>query len=247
MEAIQNLFIEICAAFDKLGACAASMWMRSIGSRLCGMWAGLWLATSHWSVSYSLRISLVVMIFANYGGGGYWFFKHSTWNGITVADLVFPWYVPQRSATFRNVPQRSATFRDHPLYRRTKLSGSCNEIASKKMTFTSIARVYSVCLSLESRFINRLRTCWCALISKSVQCDAELHRRWLNHELHSGPLACLPLYSGPRLQVHLHHGHVDRARVARPSPPRRSSPPGGAGNRAQDGHLVRPRPARQQH
>ena len=67
--------------------------------------------------------------------------------------------VPQRSATFRNVPQRSATFRDHPLYRRTKLSGSCNDIASKKMTFTSIARVYSVCLSLESRCINRLRTC----------------------------------------------------------------------------------------
>lgn len=33
------------------------------------------------------------MIFVNYGGGGYWFFSHSTWNGITVADLVFPWFV----------------------------------------------------------------------------------------------------------------------------------------------------------
>lgn len=37
--------------------------------------------------------SLCVMIFVNYGGGGYWFFEHSTWNGLTVADLVFPWFV----------------------------------------------------------------------------------------------------------------------------------------------------------
>ncbi|KAK3785913.1 hypothetical protein RRG08_033021 [Elysia crispata] len=38
-------------------------------------------------------ISIVIMIFVNYGGGNYWFFKHSKWNGITVADLVFPWFV----------------------------------------------------------------------------------------------------------------------------------------------------------
>ena len=38
-------------------------------------------------------LSLVIMIFVNYGGGGYWFFKHSKWNGLTVADLVFPWFV----------------------------------------------------------------------------------------------------------------------------------------------------------
>ncbi|GFN98343.1 heparan-alpha-glucosaminide n-acetyltransferase [Plakobranchus ocellatus] len=38
-------------------------------------------------------ISIVIMIFVNYGGGKYWFFKHSKWNGITVADLVFPWFV----------------------------------------------------------------------------------------------------------------------------------------------------------
>lgn len=31
------------------------------------------------------------MNFVNYGGGGYWFFDHSDWNGVTVADLVFPW------------------------------------------------------------------------------------------------------------------------------------------------------------
>ncbi|ESO84192.1 hypothetical protein LOTGIDRAFT_211131 [Lottia gigantea] len=33
------------------------------------------------------------MIFVNYGGGGYWFYNHSDWNGLTVADLVFPWFV----------------------------------------------------------------------------------------------------------------------------------------------------------
>ncbi|XP_014784915.1 heparan-alpha-glucosaminide N-acetyltransferase, partial [Octopus bimaculoides] len=30
------------------------------------------------------------MIFVNYGGGGYVFFEHAQWNGLTVADLVFP-------------------------------------------------------------------------------------------------------------------------------------------------------------
>ena len=37
------------------------------------------------------RISIVLMIFVNYRGGDYWFFRHSKWNGLTVADLVFPW------------------------------------------------------------------------------------------------------------------------------------------------------------
>ncbi|KAM3864849.1 heparan-alpha-glucosaminide N-acetyltransferase [Diretmus argenteus] len=38
-------------------------------------------------------ISLVVMVFVNYGGGRYWFFRHESWNGLTIADLVFPWFV----------------------------------------------------------------------------------------------------------------------------------------------------------
>ncbi len=37
--------------------------------------------------------ALCIMIFANTGGGGYWFFNHSLWNGLTVADLVFPWFI----------------------------------------------------------------------------------------------------------------------------------------------------------
>mmetsp|Transcript_14361 Transcript_14361/g.29557 ORF Transcript_14361/g.29557 Transcript_14361/m.29557 type:complete len:610 (-) Transcript_14361:18-1847(-) len=38
-------------------------------------------------------LSLILMIFVNYGGGGYFFFNHSTWNGLTVADLLFPWFI----------------------------------------------------------------------------------------------------------------------------------------------------------
>uniref|UniRef100_A0A3Q2E4T5 Heparan-alpha-glucosaminide N-acetyltransferase n=1 Tax=Cyprinodon variegatus TaxID=28743 RepID=A0A3Q2E4T5_CYPVA len=32
-------------------------------------------------------ISLVIMVFVNYGGGRYWFFKHSSWNGEPNLDL----------------------------------------------------------------------------------------------------------------------------------------------------------------
>lgn len=38
-------------------------------------------------------ISLLVMIFVNYAGGHYWFFHHAAWDGLTIADLVFPWFV----------------------------------------------------------------------------------------------------------------------------------------------------------
>ncbi|XP_016098570.1 heparan-alpha-glucosaminide N-acetyltransferase-like [Sinocyclocheilus grahami] len=38
-------------------------------------------------------LSLTVMVFVNYGGGGYWFFQHAPWNGLTVANLVMPWFV----------------------------------------------------------------------------------------------------------------------------------------------------------
>lgn len=44
-------------------------------------------------VALHFSLSIVLMIFANYGGGGYFFFNHSKWDGLTVADLVFPWSV----------------------------------------------------------------------------------------------------------------------------------------------------------
>ena len=36
-------------------------------------------------------VAITIMIFVNDGGGGYWFMEHATWNGLYVADLVFPW------------------------------------------------------------------------------------------------------------------------------------------------------------
>ncbi|RUS78252.1 hypothetical protein EGW08_013991, partial [Elysia chlorotica] len=39
------------------------------------------------------RLTLILMVFVNYGGGRYWFFEHAPWNGLYVADLVFPWFV----------------------------------------------------------------------------------------------------------------------------------------------------------
>ncbi|XP_011163673.1 heparan-alpha-glucosaminide N-acetyltransferase isoform X1 [Solenopsis invicta] len=37
-------------------------------------------------------IALLLMIFVDNGGGKYVFFNHSAWNGLTVADLVLPWF-----------------------------------------------------------------------------------------------------------------------------------------------------------
>jgi heparan-alpha-glucosaminide N-acetyltransferase len=33
------------------------------------------------------RLQLIILVAA----GGYWFLEHATWNGLHVADLVFPW------------------------------------------------------------------------------------------------------------------------------------------------------------
>jgi len=38
-------------------------------------------------------IAITIMIFVNYGGGNYVWFVHAPWNGLTVADLVFPWFI----------------------------------------------------------------------------------------------------------------------------------------------------------
>ncbi|KAK6633500.1 hypothetical protein RUM44_004107 [Polyplax serrata] len=38
-------------------------------------------------------LAVVLMIFVNDGAGHYWFLEHSTWNGILLADFVFPWFL----------------------------------------------------------------------------------------------------------------------------------------------------------
>lgn len=37
---------------------------------------------------FAVSLSLVIMVFVNYGGGRYWFFRHESWNGET--QLVLP-------------------------------------------------------------------------------------------------------------------------------------------------------------
>lgn len=38
-------------------------------------------------------LSLTLMIFVNSGGGGYWFLEHAPWNGLTLADILFPSFI----------------------------------------------------------------------------------------------------------------------------------------------------------
>ena len=38
-------------------------------------------------------LSLVLMIFVNYGSGGYKVLQHKAWHGLTIADFVFPWFL----------------------------------------------------------------------------------------------------------------------------------------------------------
>uniref|UniRef100_A0A182R047 Heparan-alpha-glucosaminide N-acetyltransferase catalytic domain-containing protein n=1 Tax=Anopheles farauti TaxID=69004 RepID=A0A182R047_9DIPT len=60
-------------------------------------------------------IAIMLMIFVNSGGGQYWWIEHATWNGLHVADLVFPWFlfimgvcvpISLRGQLNRNVPRR---------------------------------------------------------------------------------------------------------------------------------------------
>ncbi|ETV99167.1 hypothetical protein, variant 1 [Aphanomyces invadans] len=56
-------------------------------------------------------ITVFCMIFVNYGGGGYWQFKHSTWNGLTLADLVFPWFAWIMGMSMSLVPPAKRSLR----------------------------------------------------------------------------------------------------------------------------------------
>lgn len=68
-------------------------------------------------------LSLMLMVFVNYGGGKYWFFHHTPWNGLTPADLVFPWFVwimgVSMAMTIRSLLRKSVT-RCHILFRIVK-------------------------------------------------------------------------------------------------------------------------------
>ncbi|KAK2586715.1 hypothetical protein KPH14_011750 [Odynerus spinipes] len=50
------------------------------------------LSTRIQSIDTFRGIAILLMIFVNNGGGKYVFFNHSAWFGLTVADLVLPWF-----------------------------------------------------------------------------------------------------------------------------------------------------------
>ncbi|RMX42148.1 hypothetical protein pdam_00009424 [Pocillopora damicornis] len=62
-------------------------------------------------------IAITLMIFVNYGGGGYYFFGHAVWNGLLVADLVFPWYVADNSS---RRPESRKTIELYSVYTKKK-------------------------------------------------------------------------------------------------------------------------------
>ncbi|XP_055346259.1 heparan-alpha-glucosaminide N-acetyltransferase-like [Paramacrobiotus metropolitanus] len=52
-------------------------------------------------------LTILLMIFVNCGAGGYWFLNHSMWNGLNLADLVFPWFLFIMGVAI-NISMRSA-------------------------------------------------------------------------------------------------------------------------------------------
>ena len=77
------------------------------------------------------------MIFVNYGGGGYWFFDHSSWNGLTVADLLFPWYgilTLKLNKLASNLFQTRGTW----FYRFIFIMGMSVPVAMRKVSFNEM-------------------------------------------------------------------------------------------------------------
>ena len=68
---------------------------------------------------------LIIMIFVNYGGGRYWFLSHFVWNGLTVADLVFPWFVWMMGA--------STALSQHGSWRRSAPAASVGKKAAVRV------------------------------------------------------------------------------------------------------------------
>ncbi|XP_035731756.1 heparan-alpha-glucosaminide N-acetyltransferase-like [Vespa mandarinia] len=73
------------------------------------------LSTRIQSIDTFRGIAILLMIFVNNGGGKYVFFNHSAWFGLTVADLVLPWFAwimgltiaISKRAELRNTSSRS--------------------------------------------------------------------------------------------------------------------------------------------
>ncbi|PWA32690.1 hypothetical protein CCH79_00012393, partial [Gambusia affinis] len=76
-------------------------------------------------------MSLVIMVFVNYGGGRYWFFRHSSWNG-----LCSSWAHPSHSlSTHCSVWERVVSICSRKLYGGAP---SCFSLESSSLTQTTV-------------------------------------------------------------------------------------------------------------
>ncbi|KAL5278498.1 HGSNAT family protein [Megaselia abdita] len=86
------IIILVCSVLAKLFSCTIrKYWGSSTGESTVGQEANPEAVKKRMRSLDTFRgISIVLMIFVNSGGGKYWWVEHATWNGLHIADLVFP-------------------------------------------------------------------------------------------------------------------------------------------------------------
>lgn len=117
----------------------------------------------------------MLMVFVNYGGGGYWYFRHSVWNGLTVADLVFPWFVFVMGTSIalsfdavrrRHLSRLSLFMR---ILRRTAILFILGLAVSNRDVDVRSVRVFGV--------LQRLALTYCVVASTELCCPAPAHQQ----------------------------------------------------------------------
>lgn len=95
-------------------------------------------------------LTIAGMIMVNYGGAGYTFLEHKPWNGITLADLVFPFFIFSMGASI--AISLNSTFR--------RGEKTIWQILAKTLRRSIILMVLGLCLNskwLNGRNLNELR------------------------------------------------------------------------------------------
>ncbi|XP_057371635.1 heparan-alpha-glucosaminide N-acetyltransferase-like [Daphnia carinata] len=89
-----------CVMQDQYISCHLSNWLPGSSTAEASLLITETSAQQANPIRYRIRcldtfrgLTIILMIIVNYGGGGYWFFEHSPWNGITIADVIFPCFV----------------------------------------------------------------------------------------------------------------------------------------------------------
>jgi heparan-alpha-glucosaminide N-acetyltransferase len=110
------------------------------------------------------RLAICIMIFADDGGGQYFFFEHSTWNGLYVADLAFPWFIDNNG----HLENKDLYSNNNLIYRFLWIMGTCIPISiqSQKRREMSNMKI------LKRIFIRSLKLILLGIIvNTSSKCD----------------------------------------------------------------------------